>query len=73
MKQQNNNIHLIFFTLFLWSADALAYIDPGSGLLLWQGLLAFLVSAIVIIRNPILAVRRLFRFIRDYIHARSRR
>jgi hypothetical protein len=39
-----------------WPAQA--YIDPGSGMLLWQGLLAALGAVIVFVRHPLDTVKR---------------
>jgi len=39
-------------------ADAFAYVDPGSGLLLIQGLLAFIGGVIVFVKNPVATFRR---------------
>jgi hypothetical protein len=41
-------------------ADAFAYVDPGSGLLLIQGLLALIGGIIVFVKNPVAAVKRLW-------------
>jgi hypothetical protein len=32
--------------------DAQAYVDPGSGMLLWQGLLAAIGAVLVFVRKP---------------------
>ena len=45
----------------LYSTSAQAYVDPGSQLLLMQGLLAFVGALVVFFRNPITAVRSLAR------------
>lgn len=49
----------------LLPGTAFAYVDPGSGMLLWQGLLAAIGAVIVFVRHPWRAlkefVRRLLR------------
>lgn len=40
----------------LWAmltSSAWAYVDPGSGMLLWQGLVAAIGAVLIFIRNPI--------------------
>ena len=39
---------------------AFAYIDPGSGMLLIQGLVAAVGAIIVFVKNPISTIKRLF-------------
>ena len=39
---------------------AFAYVDPGSGMLLWQGLLAAVGAVIVFVRNPVKSLKALF-------------
>ena len=36
---------------------AFAYVDPGSGMLIWQGLLAAVGAAIVFMRNPVETIK----------------
>lgn len=38
---------------------ACAYIDPGSGMLLWQGLIAAVGALFMVVRSPLRYVRRL--------------
>jgi len=40
-------------------ATAFAYIDPGSGMLLWQGLIAAVGAVLVFVRRPWDKVKRL--------------
>ena len=40
-------------------ATAHAYIDPGSGMLLWQGLIAAVGAVLVFARSPWQAIKRL--------------
>lgn len=46
------------------SGSALAYVDPGSGMLLWQGLLAAIGGVLVFVRNPWQAIKNLLRRLR---------
>lgn len=36
-----------------------AYVDPGTGMLVWQGLIAAFGAFLVFVRNPVAAFRRL--------------
>ena len=47
--------------LLLLPTTAHAYIDPGSGMLLWQGLLAAIGAVILFVRHPILAIKEWWR------------
>lgn len=38
---------------------AFAYVDPGSGMLMWQGLIALVGAVLVFVRSPKAAVKRL--------------
>lgn len=46
--------------LSLAPADAFAYIDPGSGLLLIQGLLAVIGGVIVFVKDPVAGCKRIW-------------
>jgi hypothetical protein len=50
--------------LLLAPSAAFAYVDPGSGMLLWQGLLAAIGAVIVFVRNPIKVVKAFFERLR---------
>lgn len=41
--------------------QAQAYVDPGSGMLIWQGLVALLGAAILFVRRPLRALKRWYR------------
>lgn len=43
---------VVMLALVLSPASAFAYVDPGSGMLVWQGLLAAIGAIIVFARNP---------------------
>jgi hypothetical protein len=45
--------------MLLSPAPAFAYIDPGTGMLLLQGLLAAVGAVIVFVRNPIKGIKSL--------------
>lgn len=49
MKIRRN---VFLLALVLSPASAFAYVDPGSGMLVWQGLLAAIGAVIVFVRNP---------------------
>ena len=50
----------LFILLALWPVAASAYIDPGSGMLLVQGLIALVGAIVVFIKNPIKSIKELF-------------
>ena len=63
---EKNSIKLIIiFSLLPLSANA--YIDPGSGILLWQGLIAALGAFIMIIRNPFDFFKSVAKRIKNYL------
>jgi hypothetical protein len=49
----------LVLAVLLSPAAAFAYVDPGSGMLLWQGLLAALGAVIVFVRSPLKAIKAL--------------
>lgn len=51
-----NSVRIIFLWLVLTSS-ASAYVDPGSGMLLWQGLIAAIGAVLVFFRNPLTVVK----------------
>ncbi|ARN22659.1 hypothetical protein [Piscinibacter gummiphilus] len=59
-KNRPESLRTTFVLAILLSpAAAFAYVDPGSGMLLWQGLLAALGAVIVFVRSPVKAIRSL--------------
>jgi hypothetical protein len=58
-------IQFVALLIFLSPMPALAYVDPGSGFVLWQGLIAALGAALVFVRNPIRAIINWLRRFRD--------
>lgn len=55
---------LVLFALALSPASAFAYVDPGSGMLIWQGLIALIGAIIIFIRNPLQSIKALWKRIR---------
>lgn len=35
-----------------------AYVDPGSGMLIWQGLIALIGAVVIFVRHPIDTIKR---------------
>ena len=50
---------LLLFAFLFCSCNAFAYVDPGSGFILWQGLIALLGFIIIFFRNPIKVIKAL--------------
>lgn len=46
---------LILYLILQSSANA--YVDPGSGMLLWQGLVALIGAVLIFFRNPIHVIK----------------
>ncbi len=44
-----------------FAAPAFAYVDPGTGMLAIQGLVALVVGIVAFVRHPIQAIRRAWR------------
>jgi len=59
LLQPSRSLYAILL-LCLSPQDAFAYVDPGSGLLLIQGLLAVIGGTIVFIKDPLGACKRLW-------------
>ena len=38
-------------------SEAFAYIDPGSGMLMWQGFIAAVGAVLIFVRNPVQTVK----------------
>jgi hypothetical protein len=48
--------HWLVRVSLLWAmltSNVWAYVDPGSGMLLWQGLIAAIGAVLIFLRNPI--------------------
>ncbi len=52
---------LLLLVLLLEPSVAHAYIDPGSGMLIWQGLIAAIGAVIIFVRQPRETIKRLIR------------
>lgn len=52
-------ILLAGLAMLLASSSASAYVDPGSGMLMWQGLIAAVGAVLVFVRNPKQSIKRL--------------
>jgi hypothetical protein len=50
---------LLGLAVLFASPSAFAYIDPGSGMLLWQGLIAAVGMVLVFVRDPWRNIKRL--------------
>lgn len=50
--QKKLRLPLIVLLAVTAAAPAQAYVDPGSGMLIWQGLLAALGVVVLFLRNP---------------------
>jgi len=51
---------VIAFILLFSAPTAFAYIDPGSGMLIWQGLIAAIGAVLMFVRSPWESVKKLF-------------
>jgi hypothetical protein len=58
-----NRLYFLFLLIFI-PIPAYAYIDPSSSLLLIQGALAAIGGVLMIVRNPIKAIKNLIAKIR---------
>ena len=47
----------VVYCWLLFSSTAWAYVDPGSGMLLWQGLIAAIGAVLIFLRNPIQVIK----------------
>lgn len=52
------------FAVIVTPSTAWAYIDPGSGMLIWQGAIALIGGLLAMIRNPIATLRDLWQRVR---------
>ena len=43
--------------VFLFPSEAFAYIDPGSGMLVWQGVIAAIGAVVIFIGKPIQRIK----------------
>ena len=54
----------LLFLAFMAPTDALAYIDPGSGMLFWQGLIAAIGGLLIFFRRPLETIKLWIRRLR---------
>lgn len=47
---------IAYLALFV-TPCAFAYVDPGSGMLLWQGLVALIGAVLIFFRNPLQVIK----------------
>lgn len=52
------------FTCMFYAASVHAYIDPGSSLLMLQGVFAFIGGLIVFVRNPVQKLKKFWHRLR---------
>ena len=50
-------IVFVLLSVFSFPSEAYAYIDPGSGRLVWQGVIAAIGAVVIFVRNPIQSVK----------------
>jgi len=55
---------LFILTLASFPGSVFAYVDPGSGMMMLQGLIALIGAVIVFFRNPLAAIKRFIAKIR---------
>lgn len=58
---EHMNHLLALLLLLVMPVSAYAYVDPGSGMLLWQGLIAVVGAIVVFVRHPIQTLRDLLK------------
>jgi hypothetical protein len=56
--------YALVLAFVLAPVSAFAYVDPGSGALIWQGLMALIGAVIVFIRQPIQTLKNVINRIR---------
>ena len=61
-----NKFLIAFFFFQLFSVNAYAYFDPGTGAYIVQVILAFLASCYLFIKNP-------FKYIREYLKSKKKK
>ena len=59
-------MHLLplLLILLLSPSEAAAYIDPGSGMLFWQGLIAAIGGLLIFLRQPVETIKGWIRRLR---------
>jgi len=64
-KRQFKEVIFIAATLCLVASRANAYIDPATGLVAWQAILAVVGGLLIFLRNPIKFIKDIFFRIRN--------
>jgi hypothetical protein len=59
-----NKLFVVMYLMLFFPASAFAYIEPGTGMLMWQALIAVIGAVIVFVRHPLDAFRRFVSWIR---------
>ena len=54
-----NKLFVLIWLGLLAAGDAQAYVDPGTGMIVIQGVLAFVGGVVFFLRNPLRALRTL--------------
>jgi hypothetical protein len=57
MKQRRLSLLLLLGGTLPLTAHA--YVDPGTGMIVWQGLIAAFGAVLVFVRNPVAVIKRL--------------
>jgi hypothetical protein len=55
--ERNMKILSVIVIWVVFMKNAYAYVDPGSGMLLWQGLVALIGAVLIFFRNPIQVIK----------------
>jgi hypothetical protein len=55
----------VTLVLLLASPSAMAYVDPGSGMLMIQAFIALLAGVVAFVKNPVKIVKDLWRRLRN--------
>lgn len=59
MSKLNTATVAVLLAALGYSTTAFAYVDPGSGMLVWQGLIAAIGAMVVFVRNPVATIKAL--------------
>lgn len=60
----------VLILVLLYPLSALAYVDPGTGLILWQGLIAALGAVLLFVRRPWQGLKRLLNSLTSWVKSR---
>lgn len=56
--------YAVVLAFVLAPVPAFAYVDPGSGMLVWQGLIALVGAVLMFVRDPKAALKRLLAWLK---------